>query len=480
MLFCSEKFLIFFIVVFLTYWALPWHRARVWLLVGASFYFYASWNKWLAGIICLSTAMDYFIARGMEAMTSARRRRLLLLISLAANLGLLVYFKYANFFLQSLEEALHAVGETASLPVLRVILPIGISFYTFEAINYTVDVYRRRIPAERNLLHFMLFITFFPHLVAGPIVRARDFLPQIRRPKHWDWVRLQVGVQFLLMGLFKKVAIADRMALYVDPVFQDPGQFSSAATWLAVLAYALQIYCDFSGYTDMALGAAHMLGYKLAQNFNLPYLAVNISEFWRRWHISLSTWLRDYLFIPLGGSRGSDCPRCRRGLTNRNLLITMTLGGLWHGAAWTFVVWGVLHGLLLIGHRAFRDWSERRPSWAALLQSYPGTVLRIGLTFFCVCLGWVFFRSQTFAGAGTMVMRLLVPAGGLPAPMAPLSFYYLAGLVVLCHALAHYGIWKRLAVRLPGPALGFGYATLLTVISLLALNGGRPFIYFQF
>ena len=263
----------------------------------------------------------------MDQFSSPRLRKSLLTISLVGNLGLLCYFKYANFFLHSLERALHLAGGDASLPLLEVILPIGISFYTFEAINYTVDVYRRRVPAERNLAHFMLFITFFPHLVAGPIVRARDFLPQIARRKRWSWPRMRLGAEYILLGLVKKLAVADRMAQFADPVFADPTSYGSAAVWLAALAYSLQIYCDFSGYTDMALGSAHMLGYKLSINFNMPYLAANVSEFWHRWHISLSTWLRDYLFIPLGGSRGGEWR------TVRNLMITMTLGGLWHGAS---------------------------------------------------------------------------------------------------------------------------------------------------
>src|SRR5262245_30240249 len=296
-------------------------RARVWLLLLASFYFYSTWNHWLALLICVTTFMDYVVARGLAATEAPRLRKLMLGLSLVVNLGVLVYFKYANFFLHSLEEALRAAGAESSMPVLRVLLPIGISFYTFEAINYTIDVYRRRVPAERNLANFMLFITFFPHLVAGPIVRARDFLPQTHRRKRWDWPRMQLGVQFFLMGLFKKLAIADRMAIFADEVFQNPDQFNTGACWLAVLAFALRIYCDFSGYTDMALGTAYMLGYKLAQNFNMPYLSANVSEFWRRWHISLSSWLRDYLFIPLGGSRGSKWQ------IYRNLMITMTLGG---------------------------------------------------------------------------------------------------------------------------------------------------------
>jgi alginate O-acetyltransferase complex protein AlgI len=474
MLFCSQQFLFFFTIIFVVYWLLPWHRLRVWLLLGASFYFYASWNKWLAGIICISTAMDYVVARSMEATSVPLRRKLLLAVSLIANLGLLVYFKYANFFLASLGQALHAVGADASLPVLQVILPIGISFYTFEAINYTVDVYRRRVPAERSLANFMLFITFFPHLVAGPIVRARDFLPQIRRRKHWSWPRMQLGAQFFLMGLFKKLAIADRMALYVDPVFSDPEKFGSAAAWIAVIAYALQIYCDFSGYTDMALGAAHLLGYKLARNFNMPYLALNISEFWRRWHISLSSWLRDYLFIPLGGSRGSQWQ------TARNLMITMTLGGLWHGASWTFVFWGVLHGALLILHRGLQAMC-RRVCWLdRAFQSLPGAAVGTATTFFCVCLGWVFFRATTFGAAATILNRLFVNHPGALAPLANQGLWYTVAVVVFCHALAPSGIWKKTAVRLPAPVLGFGYATVLSLALLLAPDSGKAFIYFQF
>jgi alginate O-acetyltransferase complex protein AlgI len=474
MLFCSRQYLLFFGAVFSVYWLMPWHCSRVWLLLAASFFFYASWNKWLAGIICVSTVLDYFIARALEACPSPVWRKLLLTLSLAANLGLLVYFKYANFFLQSLGEALGACGASVSLPVLSVILPVGISFYTFEAINYVVDVYRHRVPAERDLSHLMLFITFFPHLVAGPIVRARDFLPQIGRRKRWDWARLQLGTQFFLMGLFKKLAVADRMALIADPVFANPAAFSSGAVWLATLAYALQIYCDFSGYSDMAVGSAHLLGYKLARNFNLPYLAANVSEFWRRWHVSLSTWLRDYLFIPLGGSRGTEWQTCR------NLLITMTLGGFWHGASWTFVVWGVLHGLLLIAHRCFRTYCERHRRVDILLRTPLGTVLRVALTFLSVCVGWVFFRATTFGIAATILERLVVPHAGLGSPLHLRSFWLTAAVVVLCHALARSATWRKMPLRLPGPLLGFGYGTVLTAALLLAPGSGKAFIYFQF
>jgi alginate O-acetyltransferase complex protein AlgI len=461
-------------VVILLAYRIGHHRARVWLLLAVSFFFYACFNQWLALVICVSTAMDYAVARGMDGSSSRRWRQFLLAISLVANLGLLVYFKYANFFLSSLKDALNALGASASFDLFSVILPIGISFYTFEAINYTIDVYRRRVPAEKDLGNFMLFITFFPHLVAGPIVRARDFLPQIHRRKRWSWPRMQLGAQYVLMGLFKKLAIADRMAQFVDPVFKDPSQFGSGAIWVATLAYALQIYCDFSGYTDMALGCAHMLGYKLAQNFNMPYLAANVSEFWRRWHISLSSWLRDYLFIPLGGSRGANWQTCR------NLMITMTLGGLWHGANWTFVVWGILHGLYLVIHRSFKAFCERRPHLDWWLTTAPGTILRAGLTFMCVCLGWVFFRAQTFASAATVLRRLAVPHIGLPSPLHAHSFWYTVAVVALCHALAQRGLWKRMATRLPAPVMGLGYAVVLTLALLLAPATEKAFIYFQF
>ncbi len=474
MLFCSQSFLWFFAAVFLAYWLLPWDRARVWLLLAASFAFYASWNAWLAVLICISTGLDYLLALGMEASASPRRRRLLLGISLAANLGLLCYFKYANFFLESLRAACDAAGLGSSFPVLSVVLPVGISFYTFEAINYTVDVYRRRAPAERSLPNFMLFILFFPHLVAGPIVRARDFLPQIRRRKRASWLRWQLGAQLFLLGLFKKLAIADRMAQFADPVFRDPGAFGSAALWLAVLAYALQIYCDFSGYTDMAIGCAHLLGYKLAKNFDLPYLAANVSEFWRRWHISLSGWLRDYLFIPLGGSRAG------RWGTARNLLITMTLGGLWHGASWTFVVWGVLHGLLLVVHRTFRGYCERRPRLDAALRTLPGTAVRIGMTFLSVALCWVFFRAATFTGAAAMLGGLFVPRGGFTAPLHPCGLWGTLAVVAFCHLFAARGLWPKAAARLPAPVLGMSYAAVLLFALVLAPHGARPFIYFQF
>ncbi|HZY85690.1 MAG TPA: MBOAT family O-acyltransferase [Gemmataceae bacterium] len=474
MLFCSPLYLAFFLTVFALHWALPWHRARVALLVVASFAFYATFNEWLAVLVCVSTAADYLVARGLDASASPRLRRLLLAASVVGNLGLLCYFKYVNFFLRSAEDGLRLAGCSASLPVLRVLLPVGISFYTFEAINYTVDVYRRRLPAEKNLFHFLLFILFFPHLVAGPIVRARDFLPQIARPKRWSWPRAHLGVQFFALGLFKKLAVADRLALFADPVFGDPHRYGSAAAWVAMLAYAVQVYCDFSGYSDMAIGSAHLLGYKLAKNFDMPYLAPNIAEFWRRWHISLSTWLRDYLFIPLGGSRGGRWRTCR------NLLLTMTLGGLWHGAAWPYVVFGALQGLLLSAHRCFRDCCGRLPRLESALRSGPGTALRVATTFLAFCLTLLVFRAATLADGATLLRRLFVHTRGARVGMDLGNFWAAVALVAVCHALAAGGLWRRWAGRLPAPVLGVGYGAAMTLALLLVPDLGRAFIYFQF
>ncbi|MGH7168719.1 MAG: MBOAT family O-acyltransferase [Gemmataceae bacterium] len=467
--------MIFFAVLLGVYWSLPWQRARVWLLIAASFYFYATWNKWLAIILCISTVVDYLLALAIERSVTNGRRKFMLCVSLLANLGLLCYFKYANFFLLSLDEVLIAAGTPTWFRSLQVIVPVGISFYTFEAINYMVDVYRGRIPAERNLGNFLLFILFFPHLVAGPIVRARDFLPQIKRPKRCDWVRLHLGLQYFLMGLFKKLAIADRMAQFADPVFDHALDYQSPAVWIAMFAYALQVYCDFSGYTDMAIGTAHMLGYKLAENFNMPYLAANISEFWSRWHISLSTWLRDYLFIPLGGSRGGERKTCR------NLLITMTLCGLWHGAAWPFVGFGFLQGWMLIAHRAFHRWGKDKARLNIVLRSSLGTVFRVAFTFVCFCLSLVVFRSGSFSHAFDMYTRLLIPAPSAKLPeVEQVGFWLTVAIMLAAHLLGRSGVWIRPTLRLPAPMLGCSYAFLFGLALLLEPQGAKPFIYFNF
>jgi alginate O-acetyltransferase complex protein AlgI len=473
-LFCSYAFLAFFVAVYAVYWSLPWRQARVALLVVASFVFYASWNHWLALLVFASTAADYLIGLALDRLSSPRGRYLLAAGSVVMNLGVLGYFKYANFFLQSLAAALHAVGGTAALPVLNILAPIGVSFYTFEAINYVVDVYRRKIPAERNLAHFLLFITFFPHLLAGPIVRARDFLPQVRRPKRWSGPRLHLGARYVLMGLFKKMVIADHMALFADPVFARPGAYGAGTLWLAALAYALQVYGDFSGYSDMAIGTAHMLGYKLAPNFAMPFLAPNMAEFWRRWHISLSSWIRDYVYIPLGGSRRG---RLRTGL---NLMAAMVLSGLWHGASWPCVAFGFIHGVYLLAHRGFRAVCGRLPRLDGLLTTRAGTLGRIALTFACFLCSLAVFRCATIGDGAAMVGRMLCGAGGLPPPVNPLPVWHAFAALAFCHWLAASGLWERLNRRLPSPVRGLGYACALALVLVLAPVTTRTFVYFHF
>jgi alginate O-acetyltransferase complex protein AlgI len=475
MLFCTLEYLLFFLGILVVYWAMPWGKARVWLLLVASFYFYARFNRWLALIVGVSTALDYLLALGIDRPgASPRARKLFLSVSVIANLGLLCYFKYMNFFVTSFYDAFGWAHPQKG--VLDILLPVGISFYTFEAINYVVDVYRRKARAERSLPHFMLFITFFPHLVAGPIVRARDFLPQVKRPKRFSWPRIHLGAQFVLMGMFKKMAIADRMAQFVDPVFADPAAYRTGAAWLAIIAYALQLWCDFSGYTDMAIGCAHMLGYKLAENFNMPYLATSIADYWRRWHISLSTWLRDYLFIPLGGSRGTHWQ------VSRNLFITFTLAGLWHGAAWHFVAFGLLQGALLTIHRFFREFCKTRPKLDAFLQRGTGTFLRWGLTLLCILFGYVLFRAEDFQRAGLFLHRMLVPgrSGLMESPLPNVGLWLTVAVVAVGHLCGVRRVWERWHLRLPAPVLGTSYATVLTLALVLAPNGNKPFIYFAF
>ncbi len=477
--FQTQGFLLFFLVVAAAYWLLPrrWNTLRVCLLVVASFHFYAAWNASLALLVTTTATLDYLFARGMEATNRRAVRRSLMWASIVMNLGVLAYFKYRGFFLNELHDLLTGLGgdpSFAKLSPLNILIPFGISFYTFEAISYAVDVCTGKIKAERSLPHFLLFILFFPHLVAGPIVRAGDFLRQAHRVKRWNWVRVQVGVQFFLLGLFKKLAIADRMAVFSDPVFKNPENYNSSAIWLAVLAYALRIYADFSGYSDMAVGTAHLFGIRLTQNFNMPYLSANVTEFWRRWHISLSSWLRDYLYIPLGGSR------CGPVRTNVNLMVTMLLGGLWHGANWPYVLWGGLHGSMLVAHKKFAGFAKARPGLDAALQSPPGTALRVFVTFFCVSLCWVFFRPELHQSWVMLGRMVVIHTDGMTLPLHNRSLWYTALFVLACHLLVAKGVWQWAWARTPPAVAGFGYAVALTAAMVLAPEQGQSFIYFTF
>lgn len=466
MLFNSVEFFFLFFGTFIGYWFIRRHRLRMLWLLGASFGFYGSWNPWLLFVIVFSAAFDFLIAQRIEASPSPQTKRLLLIVSICVSLGILGFFKYTNFLLDSAVSMFNLFGFDYRHPAFRIVLPLGISFYTFETISYVMDVYRGRLRAQRNFLDYALFIMFFPHLIAGPIVRPRHFLSQVPRAKRFDWNRLELGARLFLLGLIKKSAIADHMPALVDPVFASPADFSSGAVWIAVLCYATQIYCDFSGYSDMAVGIAHAFGFKLPQNFNMPYAACNITEFWRRWHISLSTWLRDYLYIPLGGNRYGTLT------TYRNLIVTMLLGGLWHGAGWNFVFWGLYHGVLLAVHRAFAS---------SRLSEGPFKPLRTAFTFLCVCIGWVLFRAQSMSDVGIILQRMFSWTGGQSFASAEVAIAVAAwSAVVLAHLVASYVDVIATLRRLPAPVMAGGMAAAFLLVQVLMPHRGGAFIYFQF
>ncbi|NNE09943.1 MAG: MBOAT family protein, partial [Gemmatimonadetes bacterium] len=347
MIFTEFRFLAFFAVVLAVHWALPRNRPRkVWLLL-ASYAFYAAWDWRFLSLILGSTVLDYFVGRRLDgaALSEGARKRWVSL-SVIGNLGILSAFKYFHFFADSALALLEALGFHADPLTIRIILPVGISFYTFQTMSYSLDVYRRKMRATHDILDLALFVGFFPQLVAGPIVRAREFIPQLARRRARSDVRFRPYLLLFLAGFFKKACVSDNIVGVVDRYFADPASYDALSTWIAVLLYTIQIYCDFSGYSDIAIATAGFLGYTLCENFAFPYFSGSIQDLWRRWHISLSSWLRDYLYIPLGGSRGGKLFRYR------NLMLTMLLGGLWHGAAWTFVIWGAIHGALLVGQRA--------------------------------------------------------------------------------------------------------------------------------
>jgi alginate O-acetyltransferase complex protein AlgI len=388
MLFNSYTFWIFFAVVLVLYRVLP-HRAQNRMLLVASWAFYASWDWRFLSLIAISTVVDFVVGRAIAAPAASEAgRKRWLLASLVTNLGLLGIFKYFGFFVDSAGVFLAALGFEPNPWSLRIILPVGISFYTFQTLSYTIDIYRRQLKPCDDFLDFALYVSFFPQLVAGPIERAKRLLPQITERREVTGRDFQVGLYCILLGLFKKVVLADNMALIVDHIFSQPVETLSALDCLlGVYAFAFQIYGDFHGYSLIAQGTAFWLGIRLMDNFRHPYFAISPQDFWRRWHISLSTWLRDYLYIPLGGNRGSQVA------TYRNLMTTMVLGGLWHGAAWTFVIWGVIHGGWLAIHRLLSERVEAsNPGWI-------GLGIRMFATFQIVCVTWLFFRAESVTQA---------------------------------------------------------------------------------
>jgi alginate O-acetyltransferase complex protein AlgI len=468
--FNSWVFAFFFAAVLLLYYRLPW-RAQNRMLLAASLIFYGWWDWRFLGLLFLSAGIDYVAGRGMEGAVPARRRRLLVL-SMCSNLGILAAFKYFGFFAGSLAAVLETVGLRPDLPTLQIVLPVGISFYTFQSMSYTIDVYRGHLAAVRSPLLFFLFVGYFPQLVAGPIERATNLLPQLARARRVTAEMVASGTLLLLIGLARKVLIADNIAPLVDEVFGAPGAASSAQLAAATALFGLQIYCDFAGYSDMARGMSRLLGIELMENFRRPYFATSITEFWRRWHISLSSWLRDYLYIPLGGNRKGEAR------TYVNLMLTMLLGGLWHGASWTFVAWGGLHGAALAVHKRWTQLRSERGLPPGRL-GLAGRAVGWGVTLVVVGAGWVFFRAPDFAAAGEVFGGMLAGRDGHDIP-------WLVTLLTASAAVAFLDIPQHLAdtptamLRWPLPARGLVYAVLILAIAVFGGDADVPFIYFQF
>jgi alginate O-acetyltransferase complex protein AlgI len=478
MLFDTPVYLLFLTLIVLVYWRLRWRRQN-WLLLGASYFFYGWWDWRFLSLILISTVVDFFCARYIAASSEAGRRRTLLTISLVLNFGFLGVFKYFNFFADSFAVLLSSMGiDNVPRSLLHVVLPPGISFYTFQAVAYIVDVYHRKLEPADSIVDYALFISLFPHLIAGPIQRPSHLLPQVQTFRVFDNERFFSGIMLFLSGLFRKCVIADNCALLADAAFSGRlGETNVFTVMIGIYAFAWQIYGDFSGYSDMARGSAQMLGFHFMVNFRQPYLSRGLSEFWRRWHISLSTWLRDYLYIPLGGNRHGEAK------THRNLMLTMLLGGLWHGANWTFVIWGGIHGVGLAIERFLGRVFQRDETAAedrvASIFSLRVWLVRIAI-FHLVCFAWIFFRAQSvqeafhqIASLGTFAWR--------PEYLAAFTFLavFTVPMLLLDVALEirdeEYLFEKRPVVE------RYAVAGAFSIIALLfSANQVNAFIYFQF
>ena len=483
MLFNSIQYALFLPVVAILFWINP-GRLRVPLLLVASYVFYMSWRPVYIFLILGLTVFNYYA--GLIISTKQASRKIWMILAVSGNLLVLAYFKYAFFFDETLGSLLKPAGvHVPSIP-FEIVLPLGISFFVFEFIHYVVDVYRGGEPV-RSFLGFSLFASFFPTQIAGPIKRYQDFVPQFLSPAKFSGEFLDEGVSLILLGLFKKVLIADNLSFFVEGGFANPQLFSGLDMWIFTYAFAFQIYFDFSGYTDIARGSARLFGYKVPVNFNLPYIAANIAEFWHRWHISLSTWLRDYLFIPLGGSR------CSKWLNYRNLLLTMTLGGLWHGAALHYLLWGAYQGVALMVHREFQTVKKKVNLLDSFFQSKLGKAFSIFITFHVVCVGWVLFRAANMQVCLSILakMFLLDPScrnGSafsmqLPSINYPLiypSIYFLLPILAVSHFVMNHVREKNILLSVPKPLKAVFCFLLMFVILTFSPDKSPRFIYFQF
>ena len=458
MLFHTWTFLLFFLLVYAVYLGVRHTRLKLPWLLAASYTFYGWWNPLYLFLILWSTTVDYL---AVAAMSRSQRRKLWLAVSVVNNLGLLGFFKYGRFVAESLNAALSWLGIGYAIPAPDVLLPVGISFFVFQSMSYTIDYYRGNVDKEPSFIRYATFVSLFPQLVAGPIERARNLLPQLRETPKIGTRDVADGLSLFIVGLFKKVALADYLSLYVDKVYAAPDRFAAPALILATCAFGWQIYFDFSGYTDMARGIGRMLGIRLMLNFNNPYLATSLGDFWRRWHISLSTWFKDYVYIPLGGSRRGQVR------TYVNMCLTMVVSGLWHGASWTFVIWGALHALGRV--------LTRRLEGSAFYRERVPSLVKRAWVFAFVTFAWIFFRAESFGDAWLIVTRIAAFAVGDPTcPLLALALV----LSVWCYQLVYETRWRSVLSLAP-VRIGLVVAMALYV-AIFATSNAQAFIYFQF
>ncbi len=467
MVFTQPIYFLFFAIVFCTFWGLKSHFWRKVTLLISSLVFYAWWDVRFLALIIFVIGTTYSASKFMGTTENKVHRKFAATLSITAALGVLAVFKYFGFFMESVNSALNLAGQETLSVTLKILLPVGISFYTFQAISYTVDVYKRKLSPNVPLLDYATYVAFFPQLVAGPVVRPQTFLPQIATPRVFNWQMLRPYIFMFMVGYFKKACLADNIAILIDPVYATPEIYNTATLYLTAFLYSVQIYCDFSGYTDMAIASAGLLGFRLRLNFMFPYFSKNIQLFWRRWHISLSSWLRDYLYIAMGGNRGGKFNMYR------NLMLTMVLGGLWHGAGWNFIIWGFFHGAALIATRFIR-----LPQFENIPQFVMDGV-GIILTFIFVSFLWIFFRAQSFAQSFDFIQGLIVGRTGLTIEMGPVLLATLTG-AILFHIYNAVDHPAKYLGRIKRPVYGFGLGAMASLLIALTAATQQPFIYFQF
>lgn len=474
MLFNSTVFFGFFLIVLIAYFSFrKSYKIQNIILLIASYVFYGYWDWRFLFLIALSTVIDFFVGKTLHGEQNENKRKKLLFLSVFANLSILGFFKYFNFFVDSFTDILNLFGFQGDMITLKVILPVGISFYTFQTMSYTIDIYRKKLKPSKDFIDFALFVSFFPQLVAGPIERAVNLLPQISKSRLIKKEQIYAGIFLILWGYFKKVVIADNMGLLADRIFNNYESFHGIDLYIGVIAFSIQIYGDFSGYSDIARGIAKLFGFDLMVNFRLPYFAINPSDFWNRWHISLSSWLRDYLYISLGGNRKGKLK------TYRNLGLTMLLGGLWHGASWNFILWGAFHGLILIFYRYIGFMrlpdSMRGMKFKAVFKRWGSMIIMLMLTLF----GWLIFRVDSMDQFAYFLKYMYIRPSGFTHEFFKLLFWFSLPLIIM-QIFQHIKKDLLVALRLPNIILIVLFILMLLTIFIFGAQEASEFIYFQF